>query len=356
MRLTYSGLVHPKWYALFKVGFNNLNPTNGQEPPIQWLEGYLEYRHSQALHVGAGKSGWNGISRYSAPAATTSLGTDISILPLGTVNITDRLIRNISIYAKGQIHQLDYRLVLFYPYAVPQNPTASQLQEGQARFTNLGRAQYWGAAGYFKWFLAQKESNTSAYHAGTYLNTKKVVNLGAGFSFQPNRTSSLQQGAITHHDLLHLGADFFVNLPLAKRQALTFYTSAFWYDYGPNYIRNIGVNNTATRLGPNATFNGPGVAYPLHGTGTSSLTQLGYYWPLGPKAGLMPYAYAQLSWFNALDQAVGTWYGGLCFYPGLKGVRLGVDYQSRPVFEQQANRLQATQRKGVWVFMAQLKF
>ena len=79
------------------------------------------------------------------------------------------------------------------------------------------------------------------------------------------------------NDLRLWAVDFFYDSPLANRDsAVTAYAAWFDYDFGPNLVRNIGVNNPASDVIPElSSFNGAGNAYPLIGTGTTNASGIG---------------------------------------------------------------------------------
>lgn len=117
------------------------------------------------------------------------------------------------------------------------------------------------------------------------------------------RLNPTQQAAITDAfvdtawtDTFHWAVDFFLDLPLRYKEdgtpdptgpAITAHGAFYNYNFGPNYVRNIGVmsigqpNPTAVggQLVSQPEFNGPGNAYPLHGTGQAYYLQASYLTP-----------------------------------------------------------------------------
>ena len=91
------------------------------------------------------------------------------------------------------------------------------------------------------------------------------MSIGIGMEYQSDALWYLQGGDTTFNDMVLWAVDFFLDKPLNHRQktAVTFYAGYFNYDFGPNYIRNTGVNNPANGVDPSAaSFNGPGNAFP----------------------------------------------------------------------------------------------
>ena len=147
------------------------------------------------------------------------------------------------------------------------------------------------------------------FTTGTWLGTKKVLNIGAGFHYNAEGTYSRDQDYVVNtgtrtHDIKLFGADVFYDAPIdtTTNTALTLYGVYYNYDFGPNYVRNGGVTNPGNGILAGTT--GPasltGNALPLIGTGHSYYAQAGLLLPknlLGPKARLQPYvAYLRNEW------------------------------------------------------------
>jgi hypothetical protein len=344
--------------GFFQLGANNLNYLAGRGAAVDLLDAYAEYRVSDAFSFGGGKSTWNGLSRYSAPSSARSLTLDIPIVALPTLNITDALLRKLGVWAKGQVSRLDYRATVFKPFAVQ----AQEPREDEAAFTDDGLADALGVSSYVKWQFFEKESNRLPVSPGTYLAQKKVLNLGAGFEFQQDRTVHLEQGEPVLNDLRLWAADVFLDLPLGEKghTAVTAYAALFGYDFGPNSVRNIGVNNPARFVDPEeASLNGPGNAYPIVGTGQTFYVQAGFLLrPMGPEGRwgqLQPFADLQSSDFDALDSRMNAWHVGVHWLiRGLKS-RLSLAYQSRPIFREEAGRREVAERMGTVVLQYQFR-
>jgi hypothetical protein len=75
----------------------------------------------------------------------------------------------------------------------------------------------------------------------------------------------------------------FLDLPLSsKKDAITAYAAYYNYNFGKNYVRNIGIMNMA-QVGGNA--------YPTVGTGSAFHAQVGYLLPKGNSSlRIQPYA------------------------------------------------------------------
>lgn len=160
-------------------------------------------------------------------------------------------------------------------------------------------------------------------------------------------------------DMLLLGVDVFADLPVGKNgAAFTGYVAWNNFDLGPNYVRNLGVMNPATGVGANSTFNGAGVGFPIVGTGNTIFGQVGYKFKdnLVGSGTLQPYVSAQLSVFDKLNDQMLMIEGGLNWLiHGNHTGKLSLNYQSRPVFEQQTNGdITTSSRKGMALLQYQI--
>lgn len=342
--------------GFFQLGVNNVNYLAGRGAAVQLLDAYAEYKVSNAFSFGVGKSIWNGLSRYSGPSSARSLTLDIPIVPLPTLNITDSVLRKLGVWAKGQVSRLDYRAIVFKPFAVE----AQEPKEGEAAFTDDGLADAIGVSSYVKWQFFEKESNRLPFSPGTYLGRKKVLNLGTGVEFQQDRTVHLEQGEPVLNNLKLWAVDVFLDLPLSteRQTAVTAYAAIYDYDFGPNSVRNIGVNNPARFVDPDeGSLNGPGNAYPIVGTGRTLYFQAGYLFrPFGQEGGLgqlQAFADFQSSDYDGLDGRMNGWNAGVHWLIRGHKSRLSFAYQSRPIFKEEGDRRDEAERKGMIIVQYQ---
>ena len=159
----------------------------------------------------------------------------------------------------------------------------------------------WATAGYAFWQFFDKESVVLPFTVGTYVGTKKVLNVGAGFYRAPQGTNSNRLNApgdttLARHDINLFAVDLFADMPLgaAKKFAITAYSVFYSHNWGPNYYRTVGIMNEGA-VDPNyagtRSQTGAGNARPLLGTGTIWYTQAGL---------LLPKIVDQQSAFSAL--------------------------------------------------------
>ncbi|MEM6516898.1 MAG: porin, partial [Bacteroidota bacterium] len=357
-RLGLSGQAFENTFFYVQIGANNINHLSERGASADILDAYAYYRFSKAFSIGAGKSAWHGLSRFSAPSASKSMVGDLNFMALPTLNITDDLIRNLSFFIKGKLKKLDYRLVFINPSLDTNSSLFSQEPiENQATFTaQASNMQY---SVYLKYEFLEEEGNTNAFHVGTHLGKKSVFSLGAGFTYQNNALWSLVDRQSEFHDMRLLSADAFLDIPLnyERKTALTAYLAYFNYDFGPNYIRNLGVNNTANGLDESqASFNGIGNAFALNGTGEAIVGNFGYLFQKMGKRNtqLQPYLAWQYSNFEAVEDRIFQFDLGLNWYLNGHQSKLTFNAQNRPILFKEDTAVSKLDRK--WMLVLQYQF
>lgn len=256
---------------------------------------------------------------------------------------------------KGDWGKLNYRMVFSYPKIIEKEDpisTFASFKNGNPRFQT---------SGYVKYQFLDKDNGKSAFMPGTFLGTKKVITLGVGFLHQQEATWSLSNLDTLQHDILEFAIDLFVDIPLSYpvRTAITFYGGYFHTDFGPNYLRNIGVNNPANG-NDGSTVNGTGNAYPAIGTGKVCYTQLGYYIaltkPLLMIEAVQPYFNLQYADYEKLDQNMILIESGLSLLFNGHQSKLTLGIQNRPIYiRTPADQLKVGNRKNMWVIQYQFK-
>lgn len=331
---------------LTHFGINNQTFTNGGagsdafRPQLFFHDVYVELRalDDDHLYVGAGLLYWNGVSRMSSASTLNLLGLDAPILNWPNVDLTDQFARQLGLYAKGEIGGFHYRVQLTRPF-VRDTPVFVTPAEATPTSTFNAHANSWALSGYFNYDFFDKESHTLPFFVGSYLGTKRVLNVGAGFAWQHHAMVHCAEAASPGadcpaadrrpEDMLLLGLDAFLDLPI-EEGALTSYLVYYYHDYGPDYVRDVGIAN----LTGGASGSGPGSAYPSIGTGSHIYWQLGYMLPFRPWGlhRITPYLALQASFMEALDDP------SLVYELGLKYHLLGhhatvtFHWRNRPVF------------------------
>ncbi|MNK01965.1 hypothetical protein D3C87_197810 [compost metagenome] len=336
--LTYSQL-GDRFLIMTHFGINNQNPysggvsaANGKKPQIFLHDAYVDYTViKRFLNIGAGLHYWNGVSRMANASTLNFMAQDAPIFNWYNIDKSDQFARYLGIFAKGKIGKLDYRLAANDPF---------QANEVKAIATNVSDynpyCRSWSTAGYIHYEFLDEESNLLPFMVGTYLGTKKVFNIGVGFDHWKDgmwhRTSA---GDTVTQDQLQLGADVFLDMPLSsKKDALTFYGSYSNYNFGKDYVRHIGILNTADGGGALR-----GNAVPTLGTGQIFYGQLGYLLPeLGIEPRFQVYGAFSHSRFEGLRNAadelvpVNTIDAGLNVFLAGHHSKITLNYRARPDF------------------------
>ncbi len=312
--LTYSQ-ISPRFLILMHFGINNQNAVSGgvnpaldgKKPQLFIHDAWTEYKVAgDYMSVGAGLHYWNGISRMTNASTLNFMTIDAPIINWPTIDAIDQFARMLGVYAKGKIAKLDYRVAVNDPFvtntAVTEPTTAANYNPENNKKVFQG---------YFNYQFLDQESNLLPYMVGTYLGTKRVFNIGAGFLHNSDgawRSDIRNAGLDTvtvKTDIDLFGMDAFLDLPLNADAgtALTAYGVYYNYDFGRNNVRSIGIMNPATGGGALR-----GNAYPTVGTGDIGYAQVGYLLPkslLGERARLQPYGAFSYGKFDGLRDSSG---------------------------------------------------
>jgi hypothetical protein len=364
---------HTFFYLHFgQDNFNHLSPRKFT-PFFQDVLGEYKIRKgSEALIIGGGLSIISGLSRFTQPQLANIMSTDVPIFTLPTFDLTDQAGRKLSLYARGQVGKLDYRIVLANPFPVGTSSTtlpplsASGFPlSSNANFIQRGSHKQY--EGLFIWNFFDREPHVIPFMPGTYYGKKKVVNLEAGFVTQKNATWSSSDGGVSanYHSLNMWSIATFFDLPCNKKTgtALNAYLGYFNTQYGPGYLRYVGAMNPADGPGASPTFfaGSQGNAFPMYGTGHVIYSQLGYLLQndlLGKNTGsFMPYATLQTASYNRLDKQMAVFNLGANWFIKGNTSKLSFDYQNRPVYSLAGSNLtRETSRKGQFVLQYQFFF
>ena len=344
--------------AFFTVfGGNNISFTSSPYSKVGLLDFSADYTFADWLAIGAGKTSWHGLSRFSStPSAISILSVDLPVFALPTVMINDDISRMLAVYAKGQVGGFDYRLSLARPFQPPNIPATERAQFDPNNNT-------FRTAGYFKYQFKDRESNLLPLGNGTYAGKKSIFNIGVGFDYHPDAMIRLENNEPLNEDMLHFAVDVFYDVPLNRElnTALSVYGGYFHYDYGKDYIRRVGIGNPTTEFDESSvTFNGPGNAYPMMGTGNILYTQAGYLLPNKwnnkvHKWQAQMTGAVQMAQFDVLKDPM-IWYdlGFNILMDQYSKISFG--YQGRPIFESEnadSNDYVVTGYKGSMILQYQ---
>lgn len=368
-RFVLQGQLTDRIYFYTQYGMNNFNflsQTNGNRRIASYFHdafGELRLTRGHQAIVGGGLTIANGLSRFSNPSGATIMTLDLPIFAQATVDQTDLFSRKLSVYMRGQIGRLNYRIIASdpFPMSTSGQPLAPISPDHATFAVNTHTKQYQGL---FIWNFWDTEPMTNTFMQGTYLGKRSVLNLEAGFITQKNATWTGTLAQPRYHDLNLWSVAAYLDAPLDKirETAVSAYVGYFDLDYGPGYLRNNGVMNTANAVDPaRASINGPGNAYPMFGTGSVWYGQLGYLMSkdlLGSNNGqLMPYVSVMSADYDRLHDRMNVFNAGINWLIKGHNSKITFDYQNRPVFNLDASgNIVQTSSRNQFLLQYQIAF
>jgi hypothetical protein len=372
-RLQFFGQLTDHVFFYTQFGQNNFNYLAGQNATntgnrkVQAffhdaLSEYKVWKGNDRLFLGGGLTIANGLSRFSQPSIGTIMTMDVPVFAQATVDQTDEFSRKLSVYARGQVGRIDYRLVLSDPFPVTSNGLPASALSSSATFSQRGHQKQY--QGFFAYNFFDKESHVTPYMTGTYLGKKKVFNIEAGFITQKKATWTKETLAsdTVYHAMNLYSVALYYDAPLNENKgtALSAYAGFFGYDFGPNYLRYNGIMNPANGLQSGYIPGSQGNAFPMFGTGQVVYAQLGYLMKqnlLGEEHGtLMPYASLMSADYERLRDRMNVYNIGVNWLIKGHTSKISLDYQSRPVYEQQGTEWVSKGYKGQAVLQYQVFF
>ncbi len=306
--------ISPRFLILTHFGLNSLTAANmhptGQSSQAQLFmhDAWAEYTVvPKKLYVGAGLHYWNGISRLTNQSTLNMMTLDAPRFNWATLGLTDQFARHLGVYAKGNLGRLDYRVSINEAIQTTLDDGIS-LETNQTLYQNDGGKVY---AGYFSYQFWDREGNTLPYYVGSYVGTKRVLNVGAGFNYHPEGTTTLQtDSSMAQNDVALLAADVFYDNPIGtKGAAITAYGAFYNFNFGPDYL----LKGTSDVIG----------------TGNIVYGQLGYLTPkFSEKVKLQPYASYSHRMLEANPNASSTLGIGANAYLDGHNCKVTVEYQN----------------------------
>jgi hypothetical protein len=345
----------PKFLIFTHLGINNQTILQGgQNKPTFFIhDATVEHKiFKDYCSLGSGLHYWHGVSRISNAGVTSFMPLDAPIFAFENFEVTDQFVRSFGIFAKGKIGKLDYRIAVNQPFLLNKDNPFTKLDVNAAK-NGKDIASYRGygighkaVLGYFMYQFGDQELNLLPYLPGTYIGTKKVFNIGAGFYHQPDQMWSLNPQSkdwthpdTTYHNQTLWAVDLFLDVPLGEkkhRTALTAYLAYFNSNYGPNFIRNNGIANIAS--GVSNPLQNPvsagGDAFPTFGTGHIYYGELGFALPQMGKVGrLQPYFRMTYGDFERIQSPVQVVDVGTNLFMEGHQCKLSLNYRMRPTFK-----------------------
>ncbi|MGF7215103.1 hypothetical protein GGR92_001243 [Spirosoma lacussanchae] len=378
--------ISPRYLILTHVGINNQTFINGgaagtsgtggygqgKKPGLFFHDVWNEYAvvpsgqdaaglvRKNTLYLGAGLHYWHGISRMTSASTLNFLAVDAPIVNWPLIENSDQFARLFGIYAKGKLGKLEYRLNYNKPFATNQTPPLSGTTVTPNVAVDNNGVSKMSYGGYFEYQFLDQEANVLPFKVGSYVGTRRVFNLGAGFYRQPEATRSMNNGKPNAHDINLFSVDVFADMPIGKQDknmAVTTYSVLYTYDFGSNYLRNVGIMNPGTAdpsFEGKRALAGPGNARPLVGTGTIWYTQAGLLLPKTtdkPLVRIQPYAAYTLKNLEALGKS-GTYYDlGCNFYLDGHHAKITPQWSVRPVY---TDKNTISGKRGEFILQAQV--
>ena len=377
--LTYAQ-ISKRYMILLHMGINNQTFVNGgatgtsgtggygngKKPQLFFHDAWNEYAVIMpgeagkfSLSLGGGLHYYMGLSRMTMSSTLNFLTVDSPVFSWPLIDNSDQFARQMGIFAKGKYGKFEYRLSLNKPFATDLTPANTTIPGNEVAVDNNGNPN-WSKAGYFEYQFLDTESNLLPYKVGNYLGTKKVFNLGAGFYHQAEGTRTSLNSNIEKHDITLLAVDAFADIPLGNakhKMAVSGYAGYFNYNFGPNYIRNLGTMNIAAS-DPNFTgqraIAGPGNLQPMIGTGNVIYAQAGVLLPSQaekPKVRIQPFAAYTHKDYEAFDKASSQFDVGANWFLDGHHAKITTQYSTRPVY---TSATESPTSKGEFIVQLQI--
>jgi hypothetical protein len=321
--------------TMSQLGISAQTFSSPRKPEIFFLDLVTEYALiKKNLYLGYGLNSYNGVARLSNVGAPQFLYADVPSFAYPLVGNSDQSGRQLGIYARGLIGDLDYRI----SYAKPFIALPDEYMEG---ITHTGiysdESNAWKA--YFSWQFLDNEEQIFPWKYMNYLGEKRIFNLGGGFYYQPNaiRSAGGLNGAEEQYDMLLTGLDAFVEWPTRRNASITAYLVWYNYDFGPNFIQRGGLMNTGFThpVNDDIHMQGAGNSEWTYGTGNILHFEGGYLLPSFTriKNQIQLYGGYTLKDFEALGCDLHQFDLGINYLIYKNHVKCGLQFSTRPIYE-----------------------
>lgn len=320
---------------------------NGKKPQMFFHDAWNEYAvflpgeaGKFSLSLGAGLHYYMGLSRMTMASTLNFLTVDSPIFTWPLIDNSDQFARQMGMFAKGKYGKFEYRFSLNKPFATNLAPVDVTNPAARVAVDNNGNPKF-SKAGYVEYQFLDSESNLLPFKVGSYLGTKRVFNLGAGFYHQKDGTRTSVNSQIEKHDIALYAIDAFADLPLGNaknKMALSAYAGFYNYNFGPNYLRNLGIMNVGSNdpnfIGDKAIA-GAGNLQPMIGSGNIYYVQAGLLLPSNadkPKIRIQPFAAYTNKNFKALENSSSQFDIGANWFIDGHHAKLTTQYSTRPTY------------------------
>lgn len=368
-RIQFFGQLSDHVFFYTQFGQNNFNflSQNAGNRKLQVffhdaLGEYKIWADNDRAKLGGGLTIANGLSRFSQPGVSTIMTLDVPVFAQATVDQTDEFSRKLSVYARGQVGKLDYRVILSDPFPITTSGQPAQAVSPSATFARVGHHKQY--QGFFIYNFFDKESHVTPYMQGTYLGKKKLLNLEAGFISQDKATWTEESPTsdTVYHAMNLWSVAVYYDAPVnaSTGTALSAYAGYFNYDFGPGYLRYNGTMNPADGIINPPYDKSQGNAIPMFGTGNIIYAQIGYLFRrdlFGEGRGtLMPYASVMYADYDRLQDKMNVINVGVNWLIKDHNSKISLDYQTRPVYQARGTELVKKVNKGQVIVQYQMLF
>ncbi len=364
-RIQLYGQINDRMLLYFQFGQNNFNFLSnmaGNRKIAAFFHDavgeYHVFKGKDYLKLGGGLTIVNGLSRFSQPSISSILTLDVPVFAQATVDQTDQFSRKLSVYARGQVGKIDYRVSVSDPFPI-QTSGGTPAIGSYATFAQKGHHKQYQALLMYQFFDTESQM-TPGYVTGTYLGKKKVFNLEAGIIGQRRATWHTEGADTVYNNILLWSVGAFYDAPVntTKGTALSAYAGYYSYDFGPDYLRYNGIMNPASGSAASAAIAGQnswGNAFPMFGTGTVIYAQAGYLLPkMGQQGQLQPYASLMHANYKRLNDPMSVFDVGINWLIRGHNSKFSLDYQNRPVYRVNTGELNKATRRGSVVLQYQV--
>lgn len=316
-RILMYAQISDKFLILTHFGLNSLNSSNlhpvgkGASSFLFYHDVWAQYNVAKNHTVGGGLHYFNGVSRLNNQSTLNMMTLDNNRQSWATLGLSDQFARHLGIFAKGNFGGFQYRVAI-NDAATNNLDTRDPGIDGDAVYGGkrlLGSKKAGFAyAGYFDYNFLDKESNFLPYKVGSYLGTKKVLNVGAGFFLHPNGAVTSDSLGVLSGEMVSLFAvDVFYDAPVGENKgAITAYAVYQFNDYGTNYYHS------------------------AYGTGNMLYAHLGYVLPFNNcKTKFQPYVSFANNTYEAIDADLNVLGAGVNIYMDGHHSKLTLEYKNQ---------------------------
>lgn len=296
-------------FGLNSLNADNMSPVGKADSPQLfmhdvWGQWSLGKNHA----VGAGLHYWNGISRLNNQSTLNIMTLDNNRQSWSTLGLSDQFARHLGVYFKGKFNKFEYRVAINDAMTNSLDTrdfntvTNTSIYGGKKALGSRDAGKVY--AGYFEYAFKDSESNFLPYKVGSYLGTKKVFNVGAGFFLHPKGSVVNDGTELKGEDVSIFAVDAFYDAPVgSKGAAITAYATYQSNDYGKDYM------------------------FSAYGTGSMMYGHVGYLIPSAKKTKFQPYvSYAANSYDAVSDNRNVLGIGANAFFSGHNS-KLTLEYQ-----------------------------